>query len=209
MPNLNFAKVQLIAGTRDMKRSLVLLVCGLSVFLLGGCGSSAGNKSGVEVVIDGDGRFPAFLVGRWQADKGGWEIVLEPDGTISSAVISLGRVRMKPGQVTTVPMVLGGKGVFEPGQWTVQYSQERRELIVEIVIAHFRTELGDSVLQGQTRDFFIGQVSADGRLWWADRFSYPKYIADTKKHSNYELPSDPNDNPKGSLVFQKVIESEE
>ena len=189
-----------------MKRSLVPLVCGLFVFLLGGCRSSGGNAGGVEVIIDGDGQFPAFLVGTWQADRSGWEIVFEPDGTIASAVVSIGRVRMQPGKVTTVPMVLGGKGVFEPGQWTVEYSQERRELIVEIVIAHFRTELGDAVLQGQTRDFFVGPVSADGQLWWADRFSYPKYIADTKEHPNFELPSDPNDNPRGRLVFKKVTE---
>jgi len=64
-----------------MKKIFVLSICSLSVFLLGSCLSSGGNESCVEVVIDGDGRFPGFLVGRWRADKGGWEIVFEPDGT--------------------------------------------------------------------------------------------------------------------------------
>jgi hypothetical protein len=190
-----------------MKRLLVLSVCGLSFFLLVGCQSSAKKKSGVEVVVDGDGQFPAFLVGRWEADKGGWEFVFEPDGTISSAVISLGRVTMKPGQVTTTRMKLGGEGVFEPGPWRVQYSQEPRKLLVEITIEHFRVELGDSVMQGKTRDFFTGSVSQDGQIWWADRFSFPEYIADTKKHPNYKLAFDPNDNPRDSLIFQKVTES--
>ena len=189
---------------RFMKRLVIFLFCSLSVFLLTGCQSPDGNKRDVEVIIDGNGQFPDFLVGRWKADKGGWEIVFEPDGTISSAVISLGRVRMKPGQVTTVPMKLGGKGVFKPGQWTVQYSQEQRELIVEIAIDHFRVELGDNVLQGHTRDFFIGSISRDGQSWWADRYTFPEYIADTKKYHNYTLPFDPNDNPREGLLFQKV-----
>jgi hypothetical protein len=190
-----------------MRRLLILFICGLSGFLLGGCRSSEAKKSTVEVIVDGDGRFPAFLVGRWTADYGGWEIIFEPDGTISSAVVSLGRVKLEPGQVTTTQMKLGGKGLFEPGPWTVQYSHEKRELIVEIAIEHFRVEMGDKLLQGQTRDFFIGLVSADGRLWWADRYSFPEYIVDTKKYPNYKLPIDPDDNPRESLVFQKVTES--
>ena len=190
-----------------MRRLLALSICGLSVFLLVSCRSSDGHKSGVEVIIDGDGRFPAFLAGRWKADKGSWEIVFEPDGTISSAVVSLGRAKMRPGQVTTTQMILGGEGLFKPGKWTVQYSQERRELIVEIAIEHFRVELGDNVVRGKTRDFFIGMVSGDGQLWWADRFSFPEYIVDTKKYPNYKLPFDPNDNPRESLIFQKVTKS--
>jgi hypothetical protein len=187
-----------------MRRLLILFIFTVSVFLVVGCRSSDAKKSSVEVIIDGDGSFPAFLVGRWIADKGGWEIVFEPDGTISWAVVSLGRVKMKPGQVTTTQMKLGGEGVFEAGPWMVQYSREKRELIVEITIEHFRVEMGDRLLQGQTRDFFIGLVSADGRLWWADRYSFPEYIVDTEKYPNYKLPIDPNDNPRESLVFQKV-----
>jgi len=187
-----------------MKRLLALLIFVLSVFLLSSCKSSNVKKSGVEVIIDGDGQFPAFLIGRWKADKGGWEIVFEPDGTISSAVVSLGRVRMTPGQVTTTKMKLGGKGIFEPGQWTVQYSQAKRELIVEIEIEHFIVDLGDNVLQGRTQDILIGLVSSDGQLWWPERFTFPEYIADTEKYPNYKLPFDPNDNPRESLIFRKV-----
>ena len=189
-----------------MKRSLTLFVCCILALLLNSCRSSARNERNVEVIIDGDGQFPQFLVGRWRADKGGWEIVFERDGTISSAVVSLGRVRMEPGRVTTVPMRLGGEGIFEPGQWTVQYLKEQRQLVVEIAIKHFRTELGESVLKGQTRDFFIGKVSTDGHLWLVDRYSFPEYFVDTEKYHNYKLPFDPNNNPRESLIFEKVIE---
>lgn len=189
-----------------MKRLLTLSVCCLSALLLSSCRSSTGDKRNVEVIIDGDGQFPEFLVGKWKADKGGWEIVFEQDGTISSAVVSLGRVKMEPGRVAIVPMRLGGEGTFEPGQWTVQYLQEQRQLIVEITIAHFRTEMGDSVLQGQTRDFFTGKVSTDGQFWSAERYSFPEYIVDTGKYHNYKLPFHPNDNPRETLIFQKVFE---
>ena len=114
---------------------------------------------------------------------------------------------MRPGRVTATQMKLGGKGLFEPGRWTVQYSQERRELIVEIAIERFRVELGDNVVQGRTRDFFVGLVSSDGQLWWTDRFSFPEYIVDTGKYHNYKLPFDPNDNPRQSLIFRKVLKS--
>jgi hypothetical protein len=155
------------------------------------------------VFVDGGGQFPEHLAGVWKADGGGWEIVLEPDGTISSATVNLG-VRMRPGQVTTVPMKMGGKGVFEAGPWAVRYSPERRELTVEIAIANFRAELGKNVIKGRRLDLFIGTISPDGRSWWANRFSFPEYVADTKKHRNYKLTVDPNDAPHEELLFQKV-----
>ncbi|MFH1717262.1 MAG: hypothetical protein ABIF19_07925 [Planctomycetota bacterium] len=184
-----------------MRLSLASLVCILSVLLLNSCHS---DRGGVEVIVDGDRQFPDFLVGRWKADSGGWEFVFEKDGTISSAMVSLGRARLKPGHITVVPMELGGKGVFEPGPWTVQYSHEQRELIVEISIARFRAELGENVLRGRTRDFFVGSVSPDGQLWPVQRFSYPEYVADTEKYHDYKLAYDPNDNPPENLLFQKV-----
>jgi hypothetical protein len=189
-----------------MKKIFLLSICCLFILLPGGCRSQAESKSGVEVIIDGDAEFPQFLIGRWRADKGGWEIVLEPDGKISSAVVSLGRVRLTPGQMTKTQMVLGGEGLFKPGKWTVQYSPQRRELGIEIAIEHFRVELGENVVQGKTRDFFIGTVSTDGRLWWADRYTFPEYIVDTRKYPNYRLPFDPNDSARESLVFQKEME---
>ena len=191
-----------------MKQIVPLLLCSLSVFSHSGCHSPAESPPAVEVIIDGDGQFPDFLVGTWKADSGGWEIVFEPNGTISSAVVSLGRVRMKPGQVTTVPMKLEGKGVFEAGPWAVQYSPEQRELVVEIAIASFRVELGDSVVKGRTLNIFAGSISADGRSWWANRFSFPEYVADTKKYRDHKLTVEANDNPPEGLLFQKVSESQ-
>ena len=189
-----------------MRRSVVALFFYLSLFLLGGCKSQTPQEPAVVVTVDGDGTFPDFLVGKWKANKGGWEFNFEPDGTIASAVVSIGRITMKPGQTTKVPMKLGGTGTFEPGQWTVQYSEKQRELIVEIVIDRFHVELGENVLRGMTRDFFVGSVSEDGQLWPVERISFPEYIADTKKNPNRKLPFDPNNNAREALLFQKVRE---
>ena len=75
---------------------------------------------------------------------------------------------------------------------------------MEIEIENFRVELGENIIKGRTRDIFVGEVSKDGTYWWADQFSYPEYTVDTAKFPNYTLPVDPNENPKESLLFQKV-----
>ena len=171
-----------------------------SIFLIG-CNS---HRKAVEVIIDGNGRFPKNIAGLWRSDNNAWDIYLEPDGKVSWAVISLGEVKIEAGKTRTVPMREGGKGIFKPGQWSVIYLQKQRELSVEIDIDYFRTELGENVIHGKTRDIFIGSVSQDGTLWQTDRFSYPEYIVDTNSYHNYKLPADPNENPKETLLFRKI-----
>ena len=187
-----------------MKRLVVLLLYGLGVCLIAGCPPRIDDLPTVEVLVEGGRQFPEDLAGVWKADSGGWEIVIEPNGTISSAVVSLGRVRLKPARETVVPMKMGGKGVFQAGRWAVHYSHERRELTVEITIESFRVELGESVVKGQTMDLFFGTVSPDGKSWWARRFSFPQYVADTKKYRNHKLVVDPNETPPEDLLFQRV-----
>lgn len=184
----------------------LVLLAGFAAVLseLVGCQTTAKQTAAIEVIIDGNGEFPQFLVGTWKADKYGWEFVFEPDGTISSAVIALGRVRMKPGQKTTIPMKKGGKGVFEPGQWLVQYIPTDRELMVKISLKNFYTELGGGVLEGKSTDIFVGTISDDGKLWYVDWIGFPVYTAHTAKYPNFDLSADPNYGVSKTLVFEKV-----
>ncbi|MBN2589830.1 MAG: hypothetical protein JXA96_08200 [Sedimentisphaerales bacterium] len=184
-----------------MKRILQLLIINLFILFFTGCGAPG---KAVEVIIDGDGQFPKNLAGLWRSENNVWDIYFEPDGKVSWAVISLGEVKIEAGKNRTVPMRHGGKGIFEPGQWSVIYLQRQRELSVEIAIDYFRTELGDDVIHGKTRDIFTGSVSPDGTLWQTDRFSYPEYIVDTETYKSYKLPVDPNENPKETLLFRKI-----
>ena len=188
-----------------MKRLLVLLICGLSIFQLSGCQGPACNKSGVDVIIEGGGEFPEFLVGRWKDEKTGWEFVFEPDGTISSAVIDSGFMAVVPSEgIATKPMKMDGKAVYELGQWMVQYSPKQRKLSVEVVVDFFHVDIGRDALEGYSFDWFVGPVSEDWTQWEAEWMSAPMYIALTPEPT--ELPVDPNDTIQ-TLLFEKVTEN--
>ncbi len=189
-----------------MGRLLKLLVFLLSFSCLVGCNGSAGNKTGVQVTVDGNGQFPDYLVGRWKANEYGWEFVFEPDGTISSAIHSLARIEMKPGQPTIVPMKKGGQGVFEPGEWLVNYIPDTRELTVQVSLKNFRAQMGDNILEGKSTDIFVGPVSKDGTRWEAVWTSFPDYTAHTSEYPNFDMFPDPNYSETKMLVFEKVGE---
>lgn len=179
---------------------LLLVIVGLSG--LTGCQGPTANLIPVEVIIAGDGEFPASLAGTWKADRNRWEITFEEDGTISNAVITMGTERIIPGQTKTIPLKKGGKGIYEPGQWTVQYSPDTRELIVNIVMAHIRLEMDGQILDGKTTDTFMGNVSEDGKTWTAIWSSFPDYTAYVP--NPVKLGSDPDDGPQGILKFTKI-----
>jgi hypothetical protein len=188
-----------------MKRLIVLFGC---VFLLlGGCQGLNRNKSGVKVIIEGGGKFPEFLVGRWKADDYHWEFVFERDGRISFMIFNMGAVEIIPGRTTTVPTQRGGKAIFKPGLCTVQYSPLSRELAVEIVMDYIHFEMGPQLLEGKRTDILAGEVSEDGKVWRADWFSLPDYMAyatETKR-----LTIDPEESLIGTITFEKVEEQEQ
>ena len=184
-----------------MNRVLVLLCCAFLWSTLTGCQSTG---KGVEVVVDGDGQFPQFLTGTWKADKHSWEFVFEPDGTISSAVISMGQIELKPGQVTKLPMRYGGKGIFKPGVWTVHYNPANRVLTVEISLKSFYMELGRGILEGESTDIFVGPISEDGKIWRVDWTSFPDYTARTAKYPDFKLTEDPNYGVLKTLILEKI-----
>jgi len=189
-----------------MKRLLILLVCALSASLLpGGCQElSRDKKKPVEVIIEGGGEFPHFLVGRWKSNKGFWEFVFEPDGEISSAAIWLGGVEMTPGKTSKFPTRYGGKGEFIPGPWFVQYSPDARELLVIIKVKHFYMDMGRYAAEGNSDDLLVGPISQDGKTWQADWYSSGQYIAHVPDPNRfYDVnPNEPEF--RGSLVFEKV-----
>ena len=187
-----------------MKLSATIITCCLVLSLLSGCQDP---RRGVEVIIDGAGQFPDELVGKWVDQKEDWEFVFEPDGRISTSVIALGKVRIVPGEVTRFPTRFGGKGIFEPGLWTVTYHPEGRELAVEVVIEYFLQDVGNHSMEGHTRDLLVGPVSEDGRRWDVDLFSSGKIEAliydgwtliERKEILSFDEPTS-----RGSLIFEK------
>ncbi len=162
----------------------------------------------VEVYIENDGEFPDFLVGKWATITNDWEFTFELDGRISNAMISMGKTRIIPGQVSTLPTKQGGKAVYKPGVWTVNYFPESKELFVEVIIDYIRIEMGESTLEGSRRDVFVGPISeSENHLhWFAEWSSFTDYIAYTPEPK--PLISDPNNNPIGTLIFRKVSKPE-
>lgn len=191
-----------------MKQLLVVVACAVWFAGLTGCQrpvQTTTSVGGVEVVVEGGGKFPEFLAGRWIADTGGWEIVFEPDGTISSAIVGLDHVEIVPGQSKSVPRKNGGKDVHKPGVWTVQYSSLNREMAVEIVMDHTVLYRSPIKMEGKTRDVFVGEVSDDGRIWETEWFTFPDYIVYDPEYGpepkTFKLP--PDKSHLGPVIFEK------
>ena len=179
-----------------------LLICML-VFLFAGLAGCNTPSGGVIVIIEDSGHISDSLAGTWQSDKYGWEFVFEPDGTISSAVVPLGNVRVEPGKITKVPMKLDGEGTYKPGEWVVVYSPPQRMLTVTITLDRIHLELGKGLLKGSSRDVFTGQLSEDGETWFAEWTSFTNYTAHTAEFQDFDLSSDPIYGNYASLVFTK------
>jgi hypothetical protein len=194
-----------------MKQFVVLLGCVVLLSGMSGCQNE--NKDadvqkedqGVEVIVVGGGEFPRSFAGTWRPDNAGWEFVFEPDGNISSAVIDNGLLRVNPNErVTTIPLIDDGVGTYELGKWVVQYTPMNRELSVEVVVDHFHLDMKTYGMMGHITELFVGPVSEDSKVWKAQWFTFPTVI--TLMPEPYELPFDPNSNPKETFFFIKQTE---
>lgn len=185
-----------------MAKTLLLLIplcCSLSVIT--GCQTP---NSGVDVIIEGGGPFPKSLAGTWKDEKYGWEFVFRPDGTISSAVIASGGVRLYPGKDNSAIRHQGWhEASYELGTWVVQYSPQQHELVVEVVVENYYVKVDEQGrgLTGHSTDWFVGRVSQDAQNWQAEWFTFPKHTLLVPEPTDF--PFDPNDNPIAVVVFGK------
>lgn len=171
--------------------------------LLAGCHAQR-PADGVRVVIDGADGFPAALAGRWIADRHGWEIVLDAEGRIASAVVGLGQVEITPGVEATVPTQGGGESTFEPGLWTVHYEGATQHLTAQIVLDHVRVEMGGNVLEGKSRDVFSGSISAADGVWQVQWTAFTAYEVHTEEGEDVVLSTDPTYGETQPLTFEKA-----
>lgn len=187
-----------------MKRLVILLWFAVLVSSLAGCRNGSKSSEAIDIIIVGGGKFPKYLVGKWKPDNAGWEFVFEPDGSISSAVIDSGLLRVRPmsERIATIPLIDDGIGTYELGKWMVQYSHADRVLTVEVVVDHFHLDLKTYGLKGHSTDLFIGPVSEDWQTWQAEWFTFPTVFTLTPQPE--ELPFDANDNPKETFFFRKL-----
>jgi len=177
----------------------ISLWCLLVLPVIAGC--QPGGRA-VDVVVTDGGVFPAGLAGTWKEGTTGWQITFAPDGSITSATIAMGRIEMKPGRKTEFDTRAGGKGVFEPGRWLVQYSPQQRELMVLIVVEHFYESLDpNNTIEGENTDILTGQISQDGRIWDTQWYTMARYVAMIPQPKEFENNSEPQ--LRGPVTFTK------
>ena len=183
----------------------MFLICGVSALWAGGCNRPMGHRAGpVDVIVEGNKAFPSELAGRWKADTDGWEFVFAPNGQIVSAVISLGRVRVIPGQTTTVPTKSGGEGVFTPGRWTVHYAPGSGQLTVRIVMDHVRVEMGGNTIEGSSTDVFDGPIDPTASTWQMQWTTFTRYTGHAPGKPPFDLSTDPTYGETKPLTFRRV-----
>ena len=182
----------------------MLLIYGLSMLMSGGCHRSLDKPVAVDVTVEGNKTFPIAIAGRWRADEDGWEFVFAPDGRILSTVISLGRVRVIPGQTTTVPTKTGGQGVFTPGLWAVHYSPDSSQLTVKIAMDPVRVETAGNVIEGSSTDLFVGPVDPARGTWQTLWTTFTKYTGRTPEKPSFDLSTDPTYGETKPLIFRKT-----
>ena len=154
-----------------MRNMLIFIYCIVFAFsILAGCQESTETKNATERAIKDDRQFPKFVSGKWEGDKWGWEMVFGPENTLSSAVIPLGRVKIRPYQTTEVQGRKGEPGIFEAGDCEVKYDIESREMSVTIEMKRVYMDMG-GIVDGSCAYFLVGDFSEDGKIWYADVFT--------------------------------------
>ena len=161
-----------------------------TVLLTCGCPLSSSRRSTNKVAL------PPDIAGTWKAREGSWKIVLNPDGTVSSAVIDMGTVEVRPNKATRVEMKDGQFSTYKAGDCIVEYAPATRELYVSVEMEQIHVVYLDNVIDGNSIDRFAGPVSEDGKTW----------IADWIKVFDYgpRFPQDPNDAYNGPVTFEKI-----
>jgi hypothetical protein len=157
-----------------------------------------------ELVLIGTSSFPENLAGRWLDDRMRWDIVIEKDGQISEVIHNMGRVTVKLGQVTNVPLRDGGEAIMQPGQWVLQYDGDSREMAISLDIDKVRFQMGSQIVEGFCRDFLYGEVSEDYSTWVAHWNTFPKYYVTAGEYDHYELPMDEHLQDMGVITFKRV-----
>jgi hypothetical protein len=153
---------------KGMKKFVFYIFTG--IFLFAGCQSENRKQPQAAAV-----QLPPEIAGIWKAQDSPWQIVLSQDGKVSSAILPLGEVEVKPNQKTMVEMKDGNMSAYTAGNFEVNYNSLSRELEVTIEMKSIHVVILDESLDGNSMDIFSGRVSEDGKIWdtiWFNIFDY-------------------------------------
>ena len=174
-----------------MKRLVGLVECAIVLLWISGCQGPQEGASG-----DAKTALPPEVAGTWKARDSRWKIVLSPDGTVSSAVVHMGNVEIRPNQTTRMKMKDGSWSTFKAGDSIVDYTPATRDLFVSVEVEEMHIVYMDNVIDGNSIDRFVGPVSEDGKVWTADWINVFDY--------GPRFPQDPNNIFAEPLIFDKI-----
>jgi len=183
-----------------------VISCAVIVLVfLSGCHwpTKSGQNPNMVIITTDSKPFPKELAGKWTSEKSKWEFTIEKDGAVSSILHPFGLVTIIPGKTTNVPLIDEGKAELKAGKCVVQYTQQSRELIIEVNIDQMKWKKSKEILEGSVKDILWGKVSDDGTMWEAQWQTFPKYIVTTEGYNKYELPMDEGGDDQGVVVFKK------
>ena len=151
-----------------MKKFFPVLLIFLSLIIIGCRDNTIQSKRQVN---SNKKTFPKFLAGTWQGDQLGWELVIEPNGSISSAVVAFGQTWMEPNKKLDVKGQGGGHGTYEAGDFTIEYDTESREITVSLDLKDIYMHMVKAELKGSIEYLISGTVSEDEKIIDAEVFT--------------------------------------
>ena len=141
----------------------------LVFILMAGCQDNAVQSK--RQVNSNKKTFPEFLAGTWRGDRLGWVLVIEPDGSISSAVVAFGQTWMEPNKKLDVEGRGGGYGTYEAGDFAIEYDTENREITVSLELKDIYMYMVKAELKGSIEYLISGTVSEDQKTIDAEVFT--------------------------------------
>ncbi|HIJ53325.1 MAG TPA: hypothetical protein HPP66_09250 [Planctomycetes bacterium] len=181
-----------------MKQLLVL--AGFAVVLSGVVGCQSANRR-IEKVIDGEGQFPEFLAGVWEAEinDSKWAFKFEDDGSISKIThVLAGEVDLEEGGTYLKGREPGTSAIFLMGPCEAEYNANTCELRVKIILDYYKMKLPQGELEGKSHDFFKGPVYEDDKTWKTEWLSY-SWLEGADPPDTDAIESNPV-----SLIFKKL-----
>ncbi len=167
----------------------------LSVFILmAGCQDNTIHPG--RQVAPNKKTFPEFLSGTWRGDNMGWELVIEPNGSISSAVVAFGQTRMEPNKKKDIQGKGGGHGAYEAGDFVIEYDTENREITISLELKDIYMYMVEAELKGSIEYLISGTVSEDQKTIDAEVL--------TSMNLAYFTPTEETSSSEGKKKFEQT-----
>ena len=173
-----------------MKFKTILLLLTIISFIFGCQPGNARNDKKIDY---------SPIAGTWKAEKEPWQVTINKDGKVTSAVIQLFEAKLKPHHMAMIKMRDGSKSYLETGDFLLIYDNEDKEIEVVLDITKIDVHYKDQYLQGNKKIIFSGGISDDMNIWNTEMLQIFDY--------GPRFPMDPNVPDIRPVIFKKQSDS--